>query len=266
MSDNINNIGGGQYHVVSFSGGKDSTAMLLHMIELHMPIDEIIFCDTTVEFPEMYEHIDKVEKYIGRPITRLKQEHSYEYYLLEHKQKRRKQNKHYGYAFPIGQARWCTTKFKVDAVRKHLNNVAKGKEIIQYVGIAADETKRIHEKAYPLVEWGWTEKDCLEYCYSKGFTWGGLYEKFHRLSCWCCPFKSLDELRTLYKEFPYLWSKLKDWQERTWNKFQSRYTVHELEIRFKLEEEREKQGLLIGRNREFHKELKKRIEEYNKEK
>lgn len=87
MSDNINNIGEGQYHVVSFSGGKDSTAMLLHMIELNMPIDEIIFCDTTVEFPEMYEHIDKVEKYIGRPITRLKQEHSYEYYLLEHKQK-----------------------------------------------------------------------------------------------------------------------------------------------------------------------------------
>ena len=31
------------YHVVSFSGGKDSTAMLLRMVELGMKIDMIIF-------------------------------------------------------------------------------------------------------------------------------------------------------------------------------------------------------------------------------
>jgi len=48
-------------HIVSFSGGKDSTAMLLKMIEENMQIDEIIFCDTGVEFPAMYEHIRKVE-------------------------------------------------------------------------------------------------------------------------------------------------------------------------------------------------------------
>ena len=29
-------------HIVSFSGGKDSTAMLLMMLEKNMPIDEII--------------------------------------------------------------------------------------------------------------------------------------------------------------------------------------------------------------------------------
>ena len=49
-------------HIVSFSGGKDSTAMLLMMIEKKMQIDEIIFCDTTVEFPQMIEHIDQVEE------------------------------------------------------------------------------------------------------------------------------------------------------------------------------------------------------------
>lgn len=35
-----------QYIVVSFSGGKDSTAMLLHMIELGEHIDEVISADT----------------------------------------------------------------------------------------------------------------------------------------------------------------------------------------------------------------------------
>jgi 3'-phosphoadenosine 5'-phosphosulfate sulfotransferase (PAPS reductase)/FAD synthetase len=52
-------------HIVQFSGGKDSTAMLLMMLEKNMPIDEIIFCDTGKEFPQMYEHIEKVQKYIG---------------------------------------------------------------------------------------------------------------------------------------------------------------------------------------------------------
>lgn len=52
-------------NVVQFSGGKDSTAMLLMMLEKNMPIDDIIFCDTGKEFPQVYEHIEKVNKYIG---------------------------------------------------------------------------------------------------------------------------------------------------------------------------------------------------------
>ena len=47
-------------HVVSFSGGKDSTAMLLRMIEENMPIDIILYCDTGLEFPEMEEHIGRL--------------------------------------------------------------------------------------------------------------------------------------------------------------------------------------------------------------
>ena len=43
---------------VSYSGGKDSTAMLLHMIELQEQIDEVMFCDTFKEFPAMYKHIE----------------------------------------------------------------------------------------------------------------------------------------------------------------------------------------------------------------
>ena len=35
-------------NIVSLSGGKDSTAMLLMMLEKSYRIDEIIFCDTTV--------------------------------------------------------------------------------------------------------------------------------------------------------------------------------------------------------------------------
>ena len=49
---------------VSFSGGKDSTAMLLRMLEEGMPVDIILFCDTGLEFEGMYHHIEKLEKYL----------------------------------------------------------------------------------------------------------------------------------------------------------------------------------------------------------
>lgn len=68
-------------NVVQFSGGKDSTAMLLLLLERGVTVDEIIFCDTGMEFPELYRHIEKVKEYIDRPITVLKPEHNFEYYL-----------------------------------------------------------------------------------------------------------------------------------------------------------------------------------------
>ena len=52
------------YHAVSLSGGKDSTAMLLLMIEQDMPIDVVLNADTGMEFPEMYGHISKVDEHL----------------------------------------------------------------------------------------------------------------------------------------------------------------------------------------------------------
>lgn len=239
-------------HVVSFSGGKDSTAMLLRMLELKMPVDDIVFCDTGAEFPAMYEHIRKVEKYIHRPITWLKWEHSYEWYLLEKPCKRkisefwnnkmRKENIDrqdvLGYSFAGPKSRWCT-RLKVDAINNHEKKYNDW-NIIKYIGIAADEPNRIKDKKYPLVEWGWNETDCLQYCKEKGFDWDGLYDIFKRVSCWCCPLQSLTELRKLRHNFPELWLTLLDWQHKSWRKFRADYSVDELEARFAAEDDYEK--------------------------
>ena len=112
----------------------------------------------------------------------------------------------------------------------------KDEEYIEYIGIAYDETKRIKDKNYPLVEWKMTEADCLQYCYDRGFNWNGLYEHFDRLSCWCCPLKNLKELKTLYKYYPELWQELKEMDKKSYNKFRADYSVEQLENKFITEE------------------------------
>ena len=79
-----------------FSGGKDSTAMLLMMIERGMQIDRIICIDTTKEFPEMYAHIEKVKKYI-KPYEIETYSFDFDYYFSEHMKTRGKTAGQKGY-------------------------------------------------------------------------------------------------------------------------------------------------------------------------
>ena len=59
-------------NVVSLSGGKDSTAMLLMLLERGESVADVMFFDTGWEFPEMYEHLEKLETFTGLKITRLR--------------------------------------------------------------------------------------------------------------------------------------------------------------------------------------------------
>lgn len=253
--------------IISLSGGKDSTAMLLRLLEENRPVDLILFCDTGLEFPQMYEHLEQLEKYIGRPITRLRAEHSFEYYFFEHHPKRKNPEleKYDGMSWAGPHNRWCTGILKIRVLNAYLKDLRKDYDVIQlllytYIGIAADEPKRIRTACYPLVELGMTEKDCLAYCYERGFDWGGLYRLFDRVSCWCCPLQSLDELRKLYEYFPEYWKQFETWDNVTWRQFRADYFVRELRLRFELEKEWEASGKDI-RGRAFYKALKERLHE-----
>jgi hypothetical protein len=75
------------FHAVSLSGGKDSTCLLLLMIERGLPIDAVIWADTGMEFPEMYGHISKVDEHLyrerGLHITTLRSPKSFEYMMFD---------------------------------------------------------------------------------------------------------------------------------------------------------------------------------------
>lgn len=258
------------YHLVSFSGGKDSTAMLLRMIEIGMPIDEVVNCDTYMEFPEIYTHIEKIKKIVeenGIKFTTLRSPYSYKYWLLEYDVKRRDKTKSHlkGYSWAGSRSRWCTSVLKNNLIRKHKTQLAEKYNIIDYVGIAYDELYRLErennkEHIHPLVDWGWSENDALNYCYSKGYDFGGLYQIFDRVSCWCCPLQSLEELYKLRKYFPNLWNELLEMDRQTWRKFRADYSVKELDMMFSLQDELTEKGCFEGRQkRPFRKAFKERI-------
>lgn len=225
-------------HIVSFSGGKDSTAMLLKMLEDNWIIDEIIFADTGKDFPQMLKHIDKVDKYIqdkyGMKIIRLTSEKSFDYYMFDHEKTKGKNKGKKGYGWATMFCRWCTSNLKNKVINDYLKKY-KEEGYTEYIGIAFDEPKRIKDKRYPLVEYEMTEADCLKYCYDKGFHWDGLYEHFDRLSCWCCPLKNLKELKILYTYYPELWQELKEMDKKSYNQFRADYSVEQLEEKFKKE-------------------------------
>lgn len=177
------------YHAVSLSGGKDSTAMLLLMIERGMPIDAVLSADTGMEFPEMYGHLKKLDDHLyrerGLHITTLRHPKGFEWLMFEQpKQKEstvaereRKGITLFGNGWPCMRVRWCTGELKTHLISKESNRLKGKKDVLHYVGIAADESHRCKQgKRYPLVEWGITEAQALQICYDRGFDFGGLYK------------------------------------------------------------------------------------------
>ena len=236
----LNNIRQTNY-VVSFSGGKDSTAMALLMLERGEPIHSVVAFDTGWEFPQMYQHWDQFERYTGLKIVRLTPERSYTYWMLEREVVARKgPNKgsvhRIGNGWPSPMRRWCTGK-KVYGINRYLKTVEAP---ISCIGIAADEAHRVKDNAkypcrYPLIEYDVDEAQALELCRQHGFDWGGLYEIFSRVSCFCCPLQRKGELKKLRRFFPDLWEKMLEWDAAVPGHnygFRGYDTVHDLEAIF----------------------------------
>lgn len=240
------------FHAVSLSGGKDSTAMLLLMIERDMPVDCVISADTGMEFPEMYDHLTKLDDFLCRErgihITPLRHPKGFEYMMFdEPKQKRSSLENRTRYGLPLCgngwpgiRVRWCTGQLKTHLINKEVNRLKKEKNALHYVGIAADEAQRCKGERYPLVEWGITEAQALQICRDRGFDFGGLYHIYRRASCWCCPFQRISELRQLRRHHPELWARLREMDLRAkaqfgdspLGEFKKGWSVEGLEHRF----------------------------------
>lgn len=247
----------GYTNVISLSGGKDSTFVLLDMLERGEPVDAVVFFDTGWEFPEMYDHLQRLEAFTGCRITRLEPLQPFEYVMLQRPVFRRSGGLYQcGKGWPSAARRWCT-RLKAEALDRYvasLRHVQGAGKVNLCIGFAHEECHRAESPEmirkrrkgvgtyFPMIEHGVTEKDALRYCKARGFDWGGLYDIFNRVSCYCCPLQPLDSLRALRRHFPHLWRQMLEWEEVMREqqhkivRLKHEASVHELEARFDFEE------------------------------
>lgn len=210
--------------MVSFSGGKDSTAMLLKMLEMddpNYPVHRIVFADTGFEFPELYDYIKNVEKYIqekypekGLHIEHVFSKKSWNEWFYGKVTRGKNEGNVRGAPLIVYPCYWAR-----EAKLYPLQRATK-ECTIKYVGIAIDEKRRVSKTAkedgirYPLIEWGWTEEDAFKYLDSIDMV-NPLYVNFQRLGCFHCIKQPTSSWYVLWKKYPDLWAQAKHWDEES---------------------------------------------------
>lgn len=99
-------------YIASVSFGKDSLAMLLKIIELKMPLDEVIFYDTGIKFQAIYNIRDKILPILQErkiKYTELHPKIPFEHTMFEKEVKHRDGTISKGYSWCGGRCRWGTT-------------------------------------------------------------------------------------------------------------------------------------------------------------
>lgn len=197
--------------VASFGGGTDSTAMLIGMWQKKERVDLILFADTGGEKPHTYEHINLFSGWLvghGMPeikVVRYKRE------TLEENCLRIKSLPSIAYGH-----KKCSLKFKVQPQDAFVNGWrpakdawAMGEKVVKLIGYEAGEERRAsrpsseinqrkYQFRYPLIEWGWTRKTCIEVIQSVGLPLPG------KSACFFCPSSKTQEVKQLAKQYPEL--------------------------------------------------------------
>lgn len=232
-------------YIASISFGKDSLAMLIKIKELGLPLDEVFYCEIMYdnelsgEMPLMADFIPKAEKILkekfGIIVKHIKAKISFKDQFYKIKQKGGHIGDNYGFPFPIGA--WCNSRLKIEPINDYLKSFKE--PIIQYVGIAYDEPiryERLNKETHkaPLYDLKITEAEAFEICKKYDLV-SPQYNESSRGGCWFCVKQSLEQLRNLYNNYPYLWEKLKRLEKDSHNTFKPNTTIEKLQKRFESE-------------------------------
>ncbi|MBL0265308.1 MAG: phosphoadenosine phosphosulfate reductase family protein [Leptospiraceae bacterium] len=171
-------------HIVSLSGGKDSTALAI-FLQKNFPDKayEFVFCDTGEELPETYSYLEKIETYLGKKIVRLRAERTWDQFLEDFS----------GY-LPSARSRWCTANMKIKPFEDYIGDDV----VISYIGIRADENGT---PKYPFKEHGIDKEGVMRILDESGLGLPDYYK-------WRTRFKWLG----LKENHPHLYEKAKQYE------------------------------------------------------
>ncbi|MEU5303297.1 phosphoadenosine phosphosulfate reductase family protein [Streptomyces noursei] len=192
-------------HVLGISGGKDSSALAIHMRD-RVPEMEYFFCDTGAELPETYEYLNRLEAALGKPIVRLNADRDFDHWMEV-----------YQGTLPSPQMRWCTKNLKI----KPLEEWVGDDEVISYVAIRADEnrlgyvsTKPNIKAVFPFREDGIDKDGVMRILDEAGIGLPGYYEWRTRSGCYFCFFQRKHEWVGLKDRHPELYDKAVAYEDK----------------------------------------------------
>ncbi len=200
-----------EYHILSLSGGKDSTALAFFMRE-NMPEIfkklELVFYDTGCDLPETYNYLNKIEVFLNKKITIVEPDKSFDHIF------------HTSLLIPAPHRRYCTIELKVKPSWKFIYQKIKkeGEGIFYfYIGIRADESwrkgitpKNNREKAlitpkYPLIENHINIYDVERILLDNGINYPDYYNWRERNGCYFCFYQKPLDWINLYEKHPELY-------------------------------------------------------------
>jgi len=176
---------------VSFSGGKDSTVVSdLVRKAIGKPDIIHIFGNTTLEFPETYDYIQRFKKENPRtPVLRAENREQDFYNLCD------------VFGPPSRSLRWCCTIFKTGFIGDKIKRTfGDKKRVLTFYGIRRNESasRSLYERssegrkivkqlvASPIIDW--FDYDIWLYLLTTKIDFNRSYRLgYTRVGCWCCP-------------------------------------------------------------------------------
>jgi 3'-phosphoadenosine 5'-phosphosulfate sulfotransferase (PAPS reductase)/FAD synthetase len=220
-------------HIVNISGGKDSTALAIHLKNNYPNLPaEYVFCDTGCELPETYEYLEKLEILLGKPVIRID---ALDLLNIEKKPGRNPFDiwlrEVYGSFLPSPRMRWCTRTLKIQPFEKY---VGAGRAY-SYIGIRYDENREgyvsrkppvISDKpnimpVYPFKEDKIGLAQVTKILEESGIGFPKYYEWRSRSGCYFCFYQQIGEWQGLKEHHAELFEKAKQYEKTKGSK---RYT------------------------------------------
>jgi 3'-phosphoadenosine 5'-phosphosulfate sulfotransferase (PAPS reductase)/FAD synthetase len=196
----------GLHIVASFSGGKDSTALLIALQASGLPFTAV-FADTGWEHPLTLEYVDYVADKLGIVVHKVGVPGG----MVARAQTRA--------GFPTRMARWCTGELKVNPIRDFTRGLrASVGDTAGCVGVRADESAKraglaeLDDDADGKQGWDgyvwrpllrWDVLDVLTVIAKAGLKVNPLYQMgLDRVGCFPCIFASKAEVQTMASIWP----------------------------------------------------------------
>lgn len=231
-------------YIASCSFGKDSLATILLALEHNEPLDRVVFAEVMFDHKkgisgEAPEHIEwiyntaipKLESMGVRvDVVRAKKD----YVSLCRQVLKSGKNKGRCYGVQNSRPCYANSDLKIAPIRQYLNKLKKDYDIIQYVGIAVDEPKRLDRlrdtnKVSLLEKYEYTEQMSMEKCEEYNLV-SPCYLTDNRGGCFFCFNASIDRYINMRRNYPLYWEAFKNLYKETESpSFKYNKTLEEVE-------------------------------------